>query len=242
MIKLVTLLKRRAGMTRAEFERRWLEVHAPIAAEFPGLRGYVLSFSILDGEPDADGVAQLWFDDRRSAQSSYASDIGRNGSDDARQYLARRDHLLVSERWIAGPTTLGQSAYRLMIGLKRAEGQARMAFIERLLEAQVCEALCGLLGSPTVRLCVDEAGQQLSSGVTGALDLFESEAVFDALLEAWFESADDLQRAADRAMPQLDNALPGAIGKSELFLLKENVIVAPPSSVEPRTVEKVAYR
>lgn len=242
MIKLVTLLKRRAGMSRPEFEHRWLNIHAPIAAEFPGLRGYVLSFSILEGEPGADGVAQLWFDDRRSAQRSYASEIGRNGSDDARQHLSRRDHLLVSEHWIAQPESVSPDTCKLMIGLKRIGGQDRAAFI-RHLEALDRETLCAALGSRIVRLCVDEAGQQLSSGVSGDLDLFESEAVHDAILESWHADADDLRRAAEDAPALIDDVLSGRVDKTELFLLKDHVIVAPPTGVEPRPLASgVAHR
>ena len=43
MIKRVTLLTRKAGMTREQFTRHWLEVHAPLAHAVPGLRRYVQS-------------------------------------------------------------------------------------------------------------------------------------------------------------------------------------------------------
>src|SRR5262245_16230622 len=99
MIKLVTLLKRGPHLTREEFGKRWLGIHAPLAAQFSNLRGYILGLSVEDGEPRADGVAQLWFDDRSACQTSYASDIGRRGSADASAHLSRRQHLLVSEFW-----------------------------------------------------------------------------------------------------------------------------------------------
>jgi hypothetical protein len=39
----VSLLTRKAGLSREEFVRHWLEVHAPLAYAAPGLRRYVQS-------------------------------------------------------------------------------------------------------------------------------------------------------------------------------------------------------
>lgn len=233
MIKLVTLLKRRPTMTRGEFEDRWLNVHAPMAAVFPGLRGYVLSFSIQPGEPDADGVAQLWFDDRAGAQRSYASEVGRNGSHDASSNLSRRDHLLVSERWAGAPETQSAKSYKLMIGYRRAEGTHRAEFVEffRGLDAEMLQSA---LGSQVVRLCVDEAGQQLNSGVEGNLELIHRDAVFDGIVEAWYDDEAAVVAARDNfAGSTADRILADASVSSETFLLRENVIVSPPEEIQP---------
>jgi uncharacterized protein (TIGR02118 family) len=42
----MALLTRKAGMTREQFTRHWLEVHAPLAHAVPGLRRYVQSHII----------------------------------------------------------------------------------------------------------------------------------------------------------------------------------------------------
>ena len=233
MIKLVTLLKRRDGMTRDEFEQRWKNVHAPMAAVFPGLRGYVLSFSVLPGEPLADGAAQLWFDDRAGAQRSYASDVGRSGSDDATQYLSRRDHLLVSEKWISGFEAAAPKAFKLMIGYRRPHTVTREAYIEAFLNLD--EALLrSSLGSDVVRICMDEAGQQLNSGVQGDLELLNCDAVFDALVEAWYDDAETLMAASEAYQNSSAHLqLTENSASNEIFLLRENVIVEPPEEVQP---------
>ena len=41
MIKYITVLSRRAGMSREEYSNYWKNTHAPILKEIPGLMGYV---------------------------------------------------------------------------------------------------------------------------------------------------------------------------------------------------------
>ena len=43
MIKSISLLTRKAGLSHEEFVKHWLEVHAPLAHAVPGLRRYVQS-------------------------------------------------------------------------------------------------------------------------------------------------------------------------------------------------------
>jgi uncharacterized protein (TIGR02118 family) len=140
MIKLMTLQKRVASLTRPQFEERWKTIHGPIVAAFPDLRGYMLGFS-LEGEPAADGAAQLWFDSRETCQASYASDIGRNGSADASAWLARREHLPASEVWLARAGALDRTPFKLLFCVKRADGAARRGFVEWLREICMAEAL-----------------------------------------------------------------------------------------------------
>ena len=79
MYKLTFCLRRKAGMSREEFQRYWRETHAPLVdarAELLGIRRYVqVHTADLDGLHAAfrarnggapepyDGVAELWFDD-----------------------------------------------------------------------------------------------------------------------------------------------------------------------------------
>lgn len=67
MLKVITLFKRRAGLSLPDFEAYWIGRHAPIVAKLPNLRRYVQSQTIVGGyrkcEPAIDGMAELWFDD-----------------------------------------------------------------------------------------------------------------------------------------------------------------------------------
>jgi uncharacterized protein (TIGR02118 family) len=79
MIKLVFCLRRLPHLSRAEFQRYWREMHAPLVrrhAATLGIRRYVQLHTLEHPSQDAlrasrggpeayDGVAELWWDDVR---------------------------------------------------------------------------------------------------------------------------------------------------------------------------------
>lgn len=81
MIKSLSLLTRKAGLSPEAFRKHWVEVHAPLARNVPGLKKYVLThvleerfrpdIPVLSGE--VDGIAELWYDDLESMQKANAS-------------------------------------------------------------------------------------------------------------------------------------------------------------------------
>lgn len=228
MIKLVTFQKRVAQLTRPGFEHRWETIHGPIAAAFPGLRGYMLGFSLEEGEPPADGVAQLWFETREACQASYASQVGRNGSKDASAWLARREHLLASERWLKRSGALSLTPFKLLLCLKRQADQSRAAFLDRLGKLAT-PAICSVTGATQARLSLDEAGQLLNSKVAGDLTLVTGEAPYDALVELWFTEQGVANRGRERLRNWKDQVFrPDEIARWEDALLREHVVVMPP--------------
>jgi uncharacterized protein (TIGR02118 family) len=81
MIKSLSLLTAKDGMTREEFRKIWLAEHAPLVHAVPGVRKYVLSFIVA--EPTTanapiqsvrvDAIAELWYDDMEAMQRAAAS-------------------------------------------------------------------------------------------------------------------------------------------------------------------------
>jgi uncharacterized protein (TIGR02118 family) len=92
MIKLVFTIRRRAGMTREEFQRYWRDEHAPLVkrhAETLRIRRYVQTHA-RDTDLDAalagargseprvfDGVAELWWDSLEDLIAASTSEAGR---------------------------------------------------------------------------------------------------------------------------------------------------------------------
>jgi uncharacterized protein (TIGR02118 family) len=95
-MKAIILLTRREGDTPEDFRRWWLEEHAPLARELPGLRRLV--FNVVEGDAPYDGVAELWFDSPADFEAAYASEIGRRVAADSIAHVADRVRLLVDER------------------------------------------------------------------------------------------------------------------------------------------------
>jgi len=63
MIKSLTFLKKKSGLTRKEFLRHWKEKHGPLAAKVvPGLRRYVQCHPLPGFESEIDGIVELWWD------------------------------------------------------------------------------------------------------------------------------------------------------------------------------------
>ncbi len=66
-VKSIYLTRKRPGLDIEEFQQYWLNKHAPLVHDTPGLLGYtqahVIAETYKDMEPGFDGVAELWWPD-----------------------------------------------------------------------------------------------------------------------------------------------------------------------------------
>ena len=75
MIKLITLVRRKEGISRPDFYKYWKETHGPLVARhIPHMRRYVQNhFVDVPGmEYEGDGIIEVWYDDVASLQESLA--------------------------------------------------------------------------------------------------------------------------------------------------------------------------
>ncbi|HSG90384.1 MAG TPA: EthD domain-containing protein [Pseudomonadales bacterium] len=92
MIRLVYLLRRREGMSLADFQRYWRETHGPLVASFAtamDVRRYVQVHAVEDPvndamaaarggmEPIYDGVAELWWDSEDALRAALEAPAGQ---------------------------------------------------------------------------------------------------------------------------------------------------------------------
>ena len=76
MIKIVYCLRRKREMSREEFQKYWIETHAEVGKNIPGVKRYVQAHTLSGemaemmaaGHPAGkaepfDGVAELWFEE-----------------------------------------------------------------------------------------------------------------------------------------------------------------------------------
>ncbi|MFM7409646.1 MAG: EthD family reductase [Actinomycetota bacterium] len=101
MFKAIILLTRGSDQNPEDFRRWWLEAHAPLARQLPGLRSLVFNLvsSDLNGDTELpyDGVSELWFDSREAFDAAYATDLGKRVASDSLQHVSGRLRLFVEE-------------------------------------------------------------------------------------------------------------------------------------------------
>lgn len=111
MIKIVGLLTRKDGITHEEFVRHWFDVHGPLAHAVPGIRRYVQSHivgtrtrpDIPEAGIEADGIAELWYDDMESFQRAAATPGMKALTDDGARFIGQIKTYVIEERQIIPP-------------------------------------------------------------------------------------------------------------------------------------------
>lgn len=100
MFKVMIVLTRRADLSHDEFAQWWLGEHRALAAELPGIRR--LCFNVIEGDADADGIAEQWFDSQDDFTAAYASEQGQHVVADSLAHVADRRRFFVTENWVVG--------------------------------------------------------------------------------------------------------------------------------------------
>ena len=101
-VKLIALLKAKPGLSRAEFEKRWVEGHAPLTLKFKNLKGYRINVAIdeyqeIEGELPFDGTAELWWDSVEDMQADFDSPEAETAVGDADTFTVVRTHIYTRE-------------------------------------------------------------------------------------------------------------------------------------------------
>jgi len=111
LIKRVSFIKRRPGMSPEEFSRYWREVHGPLALDLPGMCRYVQCHVVPSaydkGEPAYDGVAQIWFETMADLHYALNSSAYTQGAQaDGPKFVDpdRLVHLLTEENRVVWPS------------------------------------------------------------------------------------------------------------------------------------------
>ena len=110
LVKRVSFIKRKAGLSPQEFSRYWREVHGPLALKIPGIRRYVQCHTPPEaydkGEPAYDGVAQIWFETMADLEYAMNSPEYKHGAQaDGPQFVdpAHLVHFLAEEHRVVWP-------------------------------------------------------------------------------------------------------------------------------------------
>jgi uncharacterized protein (TIGR02118 family) len=99
VLKVISLLKRKEGMSLEEFRTWALEQHPELGKKMPGMRHYRMSVVLEDNAAlPADAVSEMWFDDMAARNAAFGTDEGKAAAADAIAHCSSRTHLLTEEK------------------------------------------------------------------------------------------------------------------------------------------------
>jgi uncharacterized protein (TIGR02118 family) len=101
VLKVISLIKRREDLSHDEFRTWYLERHAPMGKDLPGLREYRVSVVEQD-DPDLPyhAVSELYFDDEDAFKAAFATEAGKAAGADVAAHAADRVRLVTHEERI----------------------------------------------------------------------------------------------------------------------------------------------
>ncbi len=106
MIRRVSFIRRKVGLSRHEFFAHWPGRHAEIVRQLPGLRG--LRFSRVDrcipDEAAWDGVGETWFDSIPDSDRAFSTEPFRSMLvEDRQKFIGDSHSCYIEEPAGAGP-------------------------------------------------------------------------------------------------------------------------------------------
>lgn len=221
----------RPGMTEAEFQRYWLEVHAvQYASKIPQIRKYLIDTRIAlpgeTGDPLWCGVAEIWLKNEEEQLASLQTPEFLEG--------ARRDEPSWAAFWrtVGLDTTahellsgqgedMGNAAVKLLVLSKRKEGLPLESFRSYLLGAHANK----VMQLPGLR--------RYQQGHVRDGFYAVGEAILDCVEQLWFddlESARKAQESVQNELVKADYRLCAEERYMHRMLVKEHWIIGP----EPR--------
>jgi EthD domain-containing protein len=174
MLKVIATVVRRANISHEELVKVWEEVHAPHVKKIAQPERYRVTFfdpQQAADDPGLDGMAELWFRDKRHLDTT----LGREAppeilADRFNEYadLSKGTWLSVTEHVnVDGPTT--RETTKLVYFVKRREGVERSALDRYWLDTHVPNVTAALRRTPSARRytvdLVDPARERVYDGI-----------------------------------------------------------------------------
>ncbi len=184
MIKAISVVTRRAGVSREAFLDRWLEAAAEGARQVPGAKGFALSYRVADDLGDApyDGFSSLWFDDEAAARAAGGGETPLPVLAGSEAVLEASDikHFLANEIVMRDLPTSSEMV-KVLFFFHRKPGMAPEEFRRYWLEQHGPLAMKHIAGMRRYH-----QNQTLQSCYASG------EPAFDGLVEAWVDDVDAL--------------------------------------------------
>jgi uncharacterized protein (TIGR02118 family) len=221
MVKVLTFIKRKPGMTVEDFQHYLLTRHPSVVTRLPGVRRYVQSHTLPSsyrkGEPAWDGIAEVWADDTEALRAMTRSPANADVQADEAQFIDRATMgLIVTEDQVVVEGGAGLDAVKAIEFLNRPPGTPVDDFQQHWRQRHGAI----LASVPGLRRCVLSATRR-SAYAAGRTP------VYDGATLMWFDSPDSLRAAAASsayAEAVADRARFLAPGSPPFIMTREHVI------------------
>jgi uncharacterized protein (TIGR02118 family) len=192
LIKSISFLQRRPGLTREDFVRHWLEVHVPMCHVVPGLRGYAVS-TIVKHQPradvptlpmgDFDGVAQVWFDSLEARAAAGASAEGKRWHADGGTIIGGIRTFVTRELSFVPVPAANRPKYKTLSALKRKAELSAQEFHHEwaIVNAPMARSAPGLRGYTLSEIVEEQFRPDIAP--------FPLDGPIDGFTESWWDSA-----------------------------------------------------
>jgi uncharacterized protein (TIGR02118 family) len=218
----------RPGMTEAEFQRYWLEVHAvQFASKIPQIRRYLIDTRIAlpgeSGDPLWCGVAEIWLMNEKEQIESLQSKEFLEG--------ARRDE----PNWAAFWRTVGldTTAHELLAGPpeSRDSSMVKLLVLSKRKEGLPLEGFRSYcLGAHASKVAELPGLRRYQQGIVRDGFYAIGEAVLDCVEQLWFDNLDDAlaaQRSVQQDIVNADYRLFAEERYIHRMLVREHWIIGP---------------
>jgi uncharacterized protein (TIGR02118 family) len=107
MIKRISLVWKRRGLTDEEFRRIWLGEHVEYAKQLAGLRGYSIDF-VTDAAGDGpSAIATLRFDSRQALDAAFSVPHIKENLMRTREQFAESVQVMIVDEVVVVPQSSG---------------------------------------------------------------------------------------------------------------------------------------
>lgn len=208
MIKLAVLLKRKRGLSFAEFDEYWDGPHGDLVVSIPEFTRHVRRYSqahLVDpdyagqgmawGRAQFDGIAEVWFDsiDDMSAAFNEPRFVELVGADDPKFIDPAGVSILVTEEFEKIPLN-GNPGVKLSVAIKRREGMTFAEFDEywNTTHADIVTSVPEFTRYVRRYLQAHLVADYTGDGDASKLATQWGKAAFDGIAELWFDSTADM--------------------------------------------------
>jgi uncharacterized protein (TIGR02118 family) len=190
MIKLITLLKRKPGISVQKFQEHWLKFHGPLVAKAPGLKRYVQSHALVQGYGKGDllfdGIDERWFESPQVMQAFHKSPEAEAAARDTATFLdGSRTLIMRVDVFVIKDGPIPPNAVKNIEFVNRRPGMALAAF------QRYWREIHGPIASriPVIRRY--EQNHLASSAYAE-----DPAPPYDGLAVTWFDSTAEMRRGA----------------------------------------------